>query len=207
MAHYFIEFRFQGRAKKEMKKLIWEVDKRFKLGHARKHRPVPHITIVPPFKKRDERKLIDDFKEICRKYSMIKFKIEGYGCFPNTKVVYINIKPSREMLNFRKNLLKMLKLRYPSYSPHASIALKLSPNKFERVKEYINKKRKLSKNYVMARATLIKGRRILCEYDFTLKKLLGRKEAKSKAIYSKTVKRIKREDKCLFSILKRLFGK
>ena len=31
MSHYLMEFRFQGIAKKEIKRLIYEVDKKFRL--------------------------------------------------------------------------------------------------------------------------------------------------------------------------------
>ena len=49
MRHYLIEFRFQGKAKKKMKNLIWEIDKKFRLKRARIKRPIPHITLVAPF--------------------------------------------------------------------------------------------------------------------------------------------------------------
>ena len=61
MTHYLIEFRFQGKAKSRLKKLIWEVDKRCRIGNAKKKRPIPHITLVAPFQTRNERKLINDF--------------------------------------------------------------------------------------------------------------------------------------------------
>ncbi len=46
MTHYLIEIRFLGSAKYEIKRLIWEVDKKFRLGFAKYHRPVPHITLA-----------------------------------------------------------------------------------------------------------------------------------------------------------------
>ena len=107
MTHYFIEFRFQGKAKHRMKQLIYEVDKKFRLGHTRRKRPIPHVTIIAPFYTKNQKQLVRDFNNTCSKYSLIKFKIKGYGHFDNSRVVYINIEPSKEMKEFRKELIKM----------------------------------------------------------------------------------------------------
>ena len=74
MTHYLIEFRFQGSAKREIKKLIYDVDRKFRLGFARKKRPIPHVTIVAPFSTRNQKRLVHDFKKICSNYDFIKFK-------------------------------------------------------------------------------------------------------------------------------------
>jgi hypothetical protein len=59
----------------------------------------------------------------------------------------------------------------------------------------------------MVRATLIKGNKILYEYDFLLRKLLNRREAKSKAIYFKTINKLKSGNLklSLFEKIKRWF--
>ena len=77
MANYLIEFRFQGRAKKEIKRLIFDVDKKFRLRRARKVRPVPHISIIAPFSTGNQKRLVKDFHSICKKYKFINFKING----------------------------------------------------------------------------------------------------------------------------------
>jgi 2'-5' RNA ligase len=206
MTHYLIEFRFQGTAKKEIKRLIWEVNRKF---HIRpRQRSVPHITIVATFFTRHQNRLVKDFNNICNKTRLIKFNINGYGCFNSSKVVYINIEPSKEMIKFREDLINQLK-RYcklsstdifsflgiikiiKKYSPHATIAMKLGNSRFQRVRDYVNRKKEPSKEYIMARASLIKDRIILCEYDFLLRKLLNRNQAKSKGVYSETLEKIK----------------
>jgi len=68
MTHYFIEFRFQGKAKREMKKLAWEVDRRFRLKQTRRRRPIPHVTLIAPFYSKNQRKIVSDFKGICSKW-------------------------------------------------------------------------------------------------------------------------------------------
>jgi len=202
MVHYYIEFRFQGKSKHEMKKLSYEVNRRFNLRHARRRRPIPHITLIRPFYTKNQRRLVGDFKSVCSKYDLIKFKLKGYGFFDKSRVVFINIVPSKEMVKFRQNIIRKLKLfcnlsniNSQEYKPHTTIAMKLTPSQFGKIKSYIRKKRKPSQDYVMARATLIKGQKILYEYDFLLGKLLNRKEAKSRRTYTKTLNKIKGLDK------------
>ena len=200
MKHYFIEFRFQGKAKYEIKKMIYEIDRKFRLKHTKRKRPIPHVTIVAPFYTSQQKRLVSDFKNICKKYSIIKFKINGYDCFDNSKVVYINIQASKELAQFRMDLIRQIK-KYSTlknydeknkYSPHTTLAMKLNSSQFNKIKRYVFKKRKISKNYSMVRATLLKGNKILYEYDFLLGKLLNRREAKSRVIYSKTIQGLKR---------------
>lgn len=201
MTHYFIEFRFQGKAKHDMKKMIYDIDRKFYLKHAKKKRPIPHVTIIAPFYTNKQKLLVKDFKDICKNHPIMKFKINGYGCFDNSKVVYININPSKELIQFRRDLVKQIK-KYSklkdydskdSYKPHATLAMKLNDVQFNKIKKYVLGKKGVPKNYSMVRATLIKGNKILYEYDFLLGRLLNRREAKSKILYSKTIKRLKGE--------------
>jgi 2'-5' RNA ligase len=201
MTHYFIEFRFQGKAKHEMKRMIYDIDRKFHLKQAKKKRPIPHATIVAPFYTNKQKQLVSDFNNICKRHPLIKFKINGYDCFDDSKVVYINIKPSNELIQFRKDLIKQIK-KYSTlkdydnkdnYKPHATLAMKLNNIQFNKVKRYVLGKRGISKDYSMVRATLIKGNKILYEYDFLLGRLLNRREAKSKILYSKTINRLKGE--------------
>ena len=74
---YLIEFRFLGSSKKEMKKLIWHIDKKFRIGRAKRVRPVPHISLVGPFYTTHERKLVSDFKKLCESKELMNFEVEG----------------------------------------------------------------------------------------------------------------------------------
>ena len=201
MVHYYIEFRFQGKAKHEMKRMIYDINRRFCLKHTKKRRPIPHVTIVAPFYTNKQKQLVSDFNNICKRHPLIKFKINGFDCFNNSKVVYINIKASKELIQFRRELVKKIKgystlKDYDSidnYQPHATLAMKLNNSQFDKIKKYVLKKRKISKNYSMIRATLLKGNKILYEYDFILNRLLNRKESKNRHILAQTMRRLKRE--------------
>ena len=71
MVHYLIEFRFHGQAKYEIKRLVYEINGRFRLGYKR---AIPHITLVGPFYTNDERRLIGDFNRLCTKSSLMNFE-------------------------------------------------------------------------------------------------------------------------------------
>ena len=55
------------------------------------------------------------------------------------------------------------------------------------MKQYINRKKEPHFRHIVVRVTIIKNSKILREYDFILRRLLTRKEAKSKNIYRQTI--------------------
>ncbi len=209
MTKYFIEFRFRGRAKGEIKELILEINKKFQVFS--KNRSIPHITLIAPFYTKHERRLVSDFEKICIKHSLVDFSIEGYGTFEHSRVVYIKIYPSKELLKFRNELLKKIKaysnlnktdIFYLSrllkikkrYSPHITLAMKIDQKKFLQIKNYVKNIKQPKFKHSLLRATLIKDQRILCEYDFIQKRMLNRKEALDKDIWRKTVSLMKNDN-------------
>lgn len=204
-----------------MKRMIYDIDRRFHLKHAKKKRPIPHVTIIAPFYTNNQKQLVRDFNQICKQHPLIKFKINGYSYFEDAKVIYINIEPSKELIEFRKDLITKIK-KYStlkdydikdSYKPHATLAMKLDNVQFNKIKNYVSKKKGISKKHLMIRATLIKGNKILYEYDFLLGRLLNRREAKSKKVYAKSLNKLKRGEFqipkkkiSLFSRIKSWFG-
>lgn len=134
MTHYLIEFRFHGKAKYEIKRLIHEVTRKFRL---RTKRAIPHITLAGPLYTKDEKRLIGDFNRLCTKSSLMHFKINGFNTFEESKVVYVDVQPSKELKDFRWQLANTIKpycqLRPFDYkedfSFHATIAMKLQHDK------------------------------------------------------------------------------
>ena len=192
MTHYLIEIRFFGKAKWEIKKLISQINNKF---HIRtKHRAIPHITLAGPFYTRNERKLIYDFKKLCGKQPTMSFNVRGYDTFENTNVVFIKIDPEDNLTKFRRELSKTIK-PYCNLSPfdllkdfkfHATLAMKLNECKFRNIKKYIKKIPRPNFKYSLMRVAIIKNKKILCEYDFMLNKLLNRYEAKNKGLLGKS---------------------
>src|SRR3989344_7294657 len=196
MVHYLIEFRFLGKAKYEIKRLVYEINRKFRLGYKR---AIPHITLVGPFYTNDEKRLIGDFNRLCTKSPLMNFEVDGFSTFENSRVVFLDVKPSKELAEFRWNLSQILKpycklnsFDYErDFAFHATIAMKLLEDNFLSISEYIKEKPKLNFKYVMVRATLLKGGFILREYDFLLRRPLIRKLAKDKRVYAQTLDLLK----------------
>lgn len=68
----------------------------------------------------------------------MNFKIDGFNAFEDSKVVFLDVKPSRELEEFRWKLFQKLKLYCQlrpfdyekDFSFHATIAMKLPEDKF-----------------------------------------------------------------------------
>lgn len=207
MNNYLIEFRFHGYAKRYLKRLIHEVGRKFRVKGRTKKKVVPHITMFGPFTTTDQRKVVKAFLETCRKYDKIPFKLKGFSKFGN-RVVYVDILPSEEMKNLRKGLASNLtKIRsfflfktvrtkgisdYDNkYYFHSTIALKDIDRKFDRIWNYLHKKKIPNINQNLLRLTLLKNRRILYEYDFLQRRLLLRRAALSKNVWKRTIMLLK----------------
>ena len=194
-AVYYIEIRYFGKAKQKFKNLINEVDRKFGL---RKGHKVPHITLIQPFTTKNQKWLVSDFKNICSKYNLMKFTVDGIGVFPFF-VVFAKVKPDQELIKFRNQLMKSIKsycyirdINRP-YKPHTTIALRTGPIKFFRIWLYLKRKpRIVFTNYIM-RITLLRGQKILYEYDFTNRRLLNRRQAKNRKELSKTFRGLKQQ--------------
>lgn len=232
MNHYLFEFRFQGKAKDQFKKLIYFIDKKFQIGLAKQYRQVPHVSLVGPFSTNNEQKLIRDLAELCESTPVMNFLVNGYDYFSQNRVVFICINPDQILDEFRWNLSKQLqsycKLQPYDYERnfifHSTIARNLDPIRFEAIKKFIDSFDESSFKYVLTRVTLIKNQIILREYDFMLRRLLNRSQAKNGKMYAKMVqltqsyldgkydpnKRIKKRrnivDKSLWSKIKGLFS-
>jgi len=201
---YLIEIRLFGAHKHDIKNVIHDVRRRFKI---RAERAVPHITLAGSLTTNDERKLINDFREICIAQGQImELMLDGYGTFDENKVIKVNAKPDRQLVEFRWALINKLRpycnLNKPwddikDFNPHATIAMRLTDRRFKDIKEYLHKYTSPRSRQCVARVTLLVNRGksfddaiILKEYDFFLRKLLSRSEAKDRGILGKTWDRI-----------------
>ncbi len=193
-ATYYVEIRYFGKAKKKFKRLIIHIDNIFGLKRGHK---VPHITLIQPFTTKKQDLLISDFKRVCSKYNLMTFSVDGIGVFPFF-VVFAKVKPDQELVKFRNHLLNTIKpychirdINRP-YKPHTTIALRMGLIKFFRIWVYLLMKPKIIFTNNVLRVTLLKGQQILCEYDFMSRRLLNRREAKSRRELSETFKNLKR---------------
>jgi calcineurin-like phosphoesterase family protein/2'-5' RNA ligase len=189
---YLIEFRLSGYAKYTIIKLRSSIEKNFDLE---KDRKPPHITLVGELETDDEKQLVKQVVEACKQYKLIRFKLDGIGSFPKP-VIYAGVKQSTELEDLRLDLVKRLKpfcmLKNIDLDPvfvyHITIVMNGIERKFERIWKYLQSWKIPKMNQYLLRATILnEDRRILCEYDLILEKLLSREEALDKKIFSKTM--------------------
>ncbi len=201
MTHYLIEFRFHGYARRYLKRLIFEVARRFHVRGVTRKRPLPHITLAGPFETREIERVIRDVESVGKNYNLVNFKLKGFGYFnnPEGKVIYVDIEPSKELEELRwklaKRLMKYVELKggdkNMKFSFHATIAFKDIDRKFSDVWRYLKSKEKPNINQYLLRITILRNGKILYEHDLMLKRLLNRRAALSKRIWKKTILRFK----------------
>lgn len=203
---YFIEIRFFGKAKTDIKQLAWHVDKLFFLRRARLRRPVPHITLVYSFilhRETDEKRLKFDFWKLCSNQGLMTYEAKGFGDFTDKQVVKIDIKPDERLDGFRWELSKTIGEYCTFLKPydkkrefefHATVAEPRSRVKFEVIKRYVQIKNKQLPHFthVVMRITLLRNGLILGEYDFMLRRMLSRREAKDKRILTQSFRELEK---------------
>jgi len=153
---------------------------------------VPHITLAGPFSTNDEERLVSDFARICADQPGVpRYSIGGYGFFPDSRAVFVNIIPDEQLKRFRFRLSRALapyctlrKYDFDSeeaFSFHATLAMKLDWLTFQRIKWYFRNQESVVFRHHPIRATLLRNSRILCEYDFVQGRMLSRAQAESLA--------------------------
>ena len=200
MAGYLIEYRFHGYAKRYSRALMYDVAQRFRTrGVVEGGKAVPHMTLFGPFSTKYEKRMVSEVVKACRAYELVPFKVEGFGNFDN-KVVYLRMQPSKRLEDLRRDiaerLLKVVHTRSPfdskfGLSFHATIAFRDVERKFAEIWKYIEQKPAPNINQHLLRVTILKGRRILYEYDLLQQKLLIRREALSGRSWGRTFELLK----------------
>jgi len=181
---YLIEFRLFGYPKMRAKKLILHISNKFRVHAVTRTRVVPHITLFGPFTTSNESDLVALFKNVCIrncKNGIPTFNIEGFKYFEGEadKVIALNVIPSKELKNYRwdlarqiKNITKGKPWDYrEEYNFHATIAFRDIRQKWQRIFNYLQCSDFKFHKLPVIRVTLLKGRRILYEFDFIQKKL------------------------------------
>jgi len=202
MAHYLIEFRLRGFAKKYSQNLIKEVGRKFRVRGMKDK--VSHITLFGPFTTNNERAMVSEVLNVCKQYDRIYFSIKGVDYFnnPTNKVVFLDITPSEDLKQFRQHLSSRLRNIVSTKSKedsknkddfvfHSTIAFKDVGSKLNSILNHLKNKKHPNIRQTLLRVTIIKNGRILYEYDFLLKQLLNRYESLSKRIWLRTISILK----------------
>jgi 2'-5' RNA ligase len=201
MAGFLVEFRLHGYAKDYAKELIYSVAKKHRVKGVTRKRVVPHIALYGNGKTDDIRKVISAVERVGQKYTLVPFKIKGFGFFDKApKVIYLDISPSKELEELRWELSQELR-KVSSWQPwdthrkfefHGTIAFQDIDNKFNRIWPDIKSREEPDIKQYLLRITVIGAHsRIVCEYDLVLKKLLNREQALSRYWWRKTINRLR----------------
>jgi len=200
VADFLIELRLHGDAKDYAKQVIYDTAKKFRVKGAIKERAVPHITLYGRSEADNMRSIVSEVERIGRKYTLVPFKIKGFGYFKKEhKVIYLNVNPSSELKELRRELAQRLSKistgqpwdRHRRFQFHVTVAFKDIDGKFNKIWRYLKTKEKPSIEQHPYRITILEAndRKILYEYDLILKKLLDRGQALSSYWKAKTVTR------------------
>ena len=199
-AHYLIEFRLSGYAKKYMKDLIFEVSRKFKVrGVTARKNVVPHITLFGPFTTKNEKEMVSRVVSVVRKYFLVPFKFQGFGYFKENHVIFLNVKPSIKLKDLRyeiaQSLLDICKTqnhdKNVDFRFHGTIAFKDIEEKFNDIWRYLKRREEPDINQYLLRVTILRNSKILYEYDLMQKRLLNRRQSLSKHYWKKTVSILK----------------
>lgn len=197
VADFLIEFRMHGYAKEYAKDVVCSVAKKFRVRGITRNRVVPHISLYGPGKTDDIKKVISTVEKVGRRYTLVPFKVKGFGYFnQNPKVIYFAISPSQELDNLRWELSQALRKvstgrpwdSRKNHSFHATIAFRDIDTKFNKIWGYLKQKEAPDINQNLLRITVLgTGSRIACEYDLILKRVLNRRESLSRYWWRRTI--------------------
>lgn len=198
---YLIEIRLMGETKHIARKLIYDIYYKFRVRGSVKHRPVPHVTIFGPFGCKSIRQVIHNLGEVGSEYSELEYSVDGFDYFELKKkflfittstkknVIFLKIRPSDELKEFRHKLAKkLLKITNSNnidhdskdkFHFHATLAMRDIDKKFERIWEYL-KNYEIKTKGVCYRITLLKQGKIMYEYELKTKRLLNRRQSLSR---------------------------
>jgi 2'-5' RNA ligase len=200
---YLLEFRLSGSARKYVKDIVFDVDRKFDVSGATRNRVVPHVTIIGPIKTTHEQKLVHEIIETCMKYDLMTIKFSGFTSFGNwllgNRVLAIKIEQSSELELLRIELIAKLsgfcqlsKFDRRKWKPHATIAFKDIDKKFGQIKAYLKNRSCPEIQHYVLRITLLKNAKILCEYDFLQRRTLTRFEALNRESKKTTIMLLKK---------------
>jgi len=191
---YLIEFRLYGSTKQFATKISRELATRFKVVQSSRPGNPAHNTLFGPFNTPDENRLIKEFGDFCRKYDLIGFRLGGFSHI-NNDVVYLEVEPSQELVEFRRELAQnfmRFTSDYPPYDDkmdrifHITLAKDLE-GKFSKIWNYLSKISTPKRDLYMLRVLLLKNKRVICSYDLIQKRMFSGDDELNDREYEKTV--------------------
>ena len=197
--NYLIEFRFYGKTKKYSRDLSRLISKRFRVRQVSKRGKPPHVTLYGGFSTSNEQEMLNRFTKICKKSDLISYQLDGFDHIEKN-VIHLNIKPSSELIQLRKELAKELNEicqgkewddPNKEFIFHNTLAFRDIEAKFDDIWHYLQSLKIPKLDRYLLRITLLKNRRIFREYDLIQRQMLHRNEALSWRTLQKTIRILK----------------
>jgi len=112
---YYIASKVNGELENYYKILIAEMSSVINSKKLEEKARIPHITLKSPFEIQDI-SLIEDFLlESCKRFNNNNIKVTGFGKFED-RTLFLKLNPSKEFLDFYKNLQEYIKQQALSIS-------------------------------------------------------------------------------------------
>jgi calcineurin-like phosphoesterase family protein/2'-5' RNA ligase len=177
-----------------------------RVGRATGTRAAPHVTLYGPSETNGTvsvRKVVSEVERIGRKYCLVPYRIKGFDCFDKEnkrKVIYLDIEPSRALQNMRWDLAQALRrISAPTeydqeqdYEFHSTVVMLNDDTKFRRIWGFVMSKEAPDITQCVPRVTILGGnRRIICEYDLVLGRVLDRRQALSRHWWRRTTTKMR----------------
>ena len=192
---YLIEFRFSGYTKDVIRDLRENIEKNF---HLRRIRIIPHVTLVGPLSTLEPKRLLEEVKNVCKNYSLVRLYLDGFGNFEK-RVIFVKIKPTIELEQLRLELCERLEKfcelseydHRSSYDYHATLAMNNIQNKFDKIMYYLQSwKIPDIEQHIIRISIITQRRRILAEYDLLQGKILDRSKSLDGKTWEKTIEKL-----------------
>lgn len=183
---YLLQIRPSRRVKKRLRDIIYDVDEEFDTRSVDDPRPVPHISLFGPYDTKRGKECKNRLLDVASDYHCIPYRIDGFGRFRDTNVVYANVVPSQKLRSVRRKLSKQqrpLSTNYPDYDRdyyykfHITIARPSATEKVNTILGYLQDDYGLEINDYATRLTALDGRSIMYEYDIPRGELLSKEQA------------------------------
>lgn len=187
---YFVEIRFMNPFKQYYKGFMRRAWR--SAGIHTLKRPVPHITVISPFRSHSQAEIIEAFETACKNTGKpLHVALKAPGVFPENNVVFIGADLSDALLSLQMDLYhkfssitKLGEFDKPSnYHPHLTVWYHMTPTQYNRMKQHVLSQRNLprySGNNV--RITLLRNSLILREFDVQSGRIMTREDSVGKMI-------------------------
>ncbi len=160
--NYRIVYLLKGESKRYVERLIKNVAKKFNVNFVYSRKQPAHITLKYRFETKKVKEVEEVISELCKETKLSNFEIGGMENFKKHALI-LKVKPSKEMIEFDKKLMKSLKKLKISFNDfdnvlyknlHIGIAHHDIEEKFGLIKDYLKKydkkfKTKFNKVYLI----------------------------------------------------------